>query len=202
MRGGISSCAADAVKQRMADYYSVLTSAIAKLGPNSETARRALDDRARQAVFNRMRAMAVAEGDIRTELAALNTAIARIEDDIARPVEKALHAPRRPAQPHAAAKPARSPAASVPAPPLAPVHDTPHLDAPAAPDGSDQVRPQRLAGPVRTGVAVAVVLIVAAVGYAYWSRQAATPGAKPGQVAREPPAQVATAPSGSAPEAR
>ena len=41
----------------MADYYSVLSSAVAKLENNVETARRALYDRARKAVTTRMRAI-------------------------------------------------------------------------------------------------------------------------------------------------
>src|SRR6476661_6217554 len=82
----------------MADYYSVLSSAVAKLGNNVESARRALYDRARKAVTTRMRAIdpPVSDDSINAELAALEAAIARVEGDIARPVEEVLHAEHRP----------------------------------------------------------------------------------------------------------
>jgi hypothetical protein len=41
----------------MADYYSVLSSAVAKLETNVESARRGLYDRARKAVMARMHAI-------------------------------------------------------------------------------------------------------------------------------------------------
>jgi hypothetical protein len=94
--------------QVMADYYSVLSSAVTKLETNVESARRALYDRARRAVMARMRAMnpPVSDDDINAELAALEAAIARVEGNIARPVEEVLHAHR----PASYAAPHRPPA--------------------------------------------------------------------------------------------
>ena len=66
----------------MADYQSVLTRAVAKLpAPSSAAARRAIYDRAREAMLTRLRALhpRIPEGDITREENALNQAIALVE---------------------------------------------------------------------------------------------------------------------------
>src|SRR5437870_585707 len=78
----------------MVDYYSILTRAVASLNPNTSEQRRALYDRARKTLVDKIGTVdpSVSQTDLRTESAALEAAIQRIERDLApRP------APPRPA---------------------------------------------------------------------------------------------------------
>ncbi|MFZ0126195.1 MAG: hypothetical protein WAL48_18660, partial [Xanthobacteraceae bacterium] len=120
----------------MADYYSVLSGAVAKLENNVESARRALYDRARKAVTTRMRAIdpPVSDDSINAELAALEAAIARVEGDIARPVEEVLHAQHRPGshadvERHTGAGVLRAPARRPDAPQPSALADDLHVEA-------------------------------------------------------------------------
>lgn len=150
----------------MADYYSVLSSAVAQLEPNVETARRALYERAREAVSQRMRAMEVSEDAVKAELAALNAAIAHIESDIAGPVEAAFRA-ARPRMPRTVAvKPAR-------------IAEPPRRVETAVPSDDVGGVPRRKLS-ARTLTAVAAVLIgviIAALAYKYVARSGARPDA-------------------------
>jgi lipoprotein-anchoring transpeptidase ErfK/SrfK len=173
----------------MADYYSVLSSAVAKLENNVETARRALYDRARQAVTARMHAMdpPVSDDDINAELAALEAAIARIEGNIARPVEEVLHAHHRPASHAGGAQVAgvgalRGPARRRDAAEPAPAGSAQDQVAPTpAPLSVDAARRRPSAGVWAGAIVVLAALSIAALGYAYWPRESTTSreGAKP-----------------------
>jgi lipoprotein-anchoring transpeptidase ErfK/SrfK len=167
----------------MADYYSVLSSAVAHLQPNVETARRALYDRARQAVSERMRAIDVSEEDINAELGLLNAAVARIENEIAGPIEAALRA--RPLHPQKRVIP-RSQLDDRPLP-IAPVDQSGEA-APAA-------RPIFSRRMLASIVAVLIGAAIAALGYAYLPRLRSTASQTP------TPAQVASPRAGTA-EAR
>jgi len=146
----------------MADYYSVLSSAVAHLQPNVETARRALYDRARQAVSERMRAIDVSEEDIKAELGMLNAAVARIESEIAKPVEAALRA--RPLQSRKVVIPRSH------------VEDRPLPVLPAEQSGKAAPAPKTVFSR-RMLASVGAVLIgaaIAALGYAYLPRARST----------------------------
>src|SRR5262249_7382194 len=84
----------------MVDYYSILTRAVASLNPNTGEQRRALYDRARQTLADRLRAVdpSLSHTDLSTESAALEAAIERIESHIAGDLAKRA-APPRPANP-------------------------------------------------------------------------------------------------------
>src|SRR5215831_8840790 len=79
----------------MVDYFSILTRAVASLSPNSDEQRRALYDRARKTLADKLRAVdpSSSHTDLRAESAALEAAIQRIERGLARP------APPKPAPP-------------------------------------------------------------------------------------------------------
>ena len=183
----------------MADYYSVLSSAVSKLENNVETARRGLYDRARKAVMTRMRAMdpPVTDDTINAELAALEAAIGRIEGDIARPVEEALHAHHRPsshtpAEPQPGAGVLRGPARRPGAPRPPALGDDLHVEPFAG--GSAEQPPRRARSNVSLVGALAAValLIVAALAYVYWPKPSTTSGQ---QVASAPAPVVTAAPS-------
>src|SRR5262245_6061665 len=149
----------------MADYYSVLSSAVAHLQPNVETARRGLYERARNAVRERMRAIDASDDDISTELEMLNQAAARIESEIARPIEAVLRA--RPPRPRRDA---------ILRPPVEVTIPTPtRTEQPAgskdAPGPGSSKRMIASAAAVVTGVAIA------ALGYGYFSRSGPGEGA-------------------------
>jgi lipoprotein-anchoring transpeptidase ErfK/SrfK len=182
----------------MADYYSVLSSAVAKLENNVETARRVLYDRARKAVTTRMRVMdpPVSDDAINAELAALEAAIARVEGDIARPVEEALHAQHRPPTAHAGAEHhpgagvLRGPARRPGAPPPSALGD----DLRVEPLAEAEQPPRRARSTVSlvSAIAAVVLLIIAALAYVYWPKQGTTSSQ---QVERAPAPVVTAAPS-------
>jgi L,D-transpeptidase catalytic domain len=80
----------------MVDYYSILTRAVASLNPNTSEQRRALYERARKTLVDKLRAVdpTSSQTDLRMESAALEAAIQRIEHDLAQRA-----APPRPANP-------------------------------------------------------------------------------------------------------
>jgi lipoprotein-anchoring transpeptidase ErfK/SrfK len=161
----------------MADYYSVLSSAVAQLEPNVETARRALYERAREAVSRRMRAMEVSEDAVHAELAALNAAIAHIENDIAGPVEAALRAARPRVPRTLAVKPAR-------------ITEPPPRVEPAAPSGDvGGVARRKFSARTLTAVAAMLVgVIIAALAYKYVARGGARPDASASSTTAQQPA--------------
>jgi lipoprotein-anchoring transpeptidase ErfK/SrfK len=199
----------------MADYYSVLSSAVGKLKNNVEAERRALYERARKAVTTRMRAMdpPVPDDDVNAELAALEGAIARIERDIARPVEAAIRSRHPPpgavdnrtseAERHAGAGILRAPARRPDAPPPRPV--TPGGQLRGGPFlHADEVRARpRVGRPIllSAGLAATLVLILAVFGYVYWvnPQTPSDQGATPAKVATAPTPTVSPAPAVTAP---
>ncbi len=115
----------------MAEYYPLLSRAVSGLRDAPAEARRAIYDRARQALLGQLRSMQppVPEEDIQRESTALDDAIARVEGEIAGaaassasgpPVGPALSAVanQRAATAEApkAAEPSSQPAADIPAP--------------------------------------------------------------------------------------
>ncbi|MGB8550580.1 MAG: L,D-transpeptidase family protein, partial [Xanthobacteraceae bacterium] len=157
-------------------------------------------DRARKAVTTRMRAIdpPVSDDSINAELAALEAAIARVEGDIARPVEEVLHAQHRPGS-HAdverltGAGVLRAPARRPNAPQPSALADDLHVEA-LAQSGTGQPPRRALSTGSLVGTIAAVALfIAAALAYVYWPRQPATssPRAEPALV---PEATVAATP--------
>lgn len=98
----------------MADYYSLISRAIAALPQQTPDARQAVYDRARKALFNQLRSIQppVAEADISAEGRALEEAVARLEQEIA-----AKNAPPAPAKPSATKPAPTNPAPAKPEPP-------------------------------------------------------------------------------------
>src|SRR5215470_15077166 len=91
----------------MVDYYSILTRAVASLGPNTSEQRHALYDRARKTLVDKFHTADpnLSHTDLRTESASLEAAIQRIERDLA----PRAPAPRPPSTSHPARRPARRP---------------------------------------------------------------------------------------------
>src|SRR5271167_3690884 len=112
----------------MADYYSLLSRAVANLPqPSPASARRAIYDRARKALIAQLRSLKpqLPESDIAREENALEAAVARLETefDALSAAHQAKPAVRPPASPPESPPPTRPPT-----PPLA----TPRRAAPAA----------------------------------------------------------------------
>jgi hypothetical protein len=112
----------------MTDYQPLLARAIGGLERNSGEARRAIYDRARQALLNQLRAVnpPLADSDITRERLALEDAIRKVETQAAQTNPEAARAPRPPSaapRPPAPAAPREPAAATQPrpsAPPRAP----------------------------------------------------------------------------------
>src|SRR6516225_9662579 len=102
----------------MADYYPLISRAVAGVEPNTGENRRSLYKRARNALLDQLRSVRppLSETDITRERLALEEAIRKIESDVARrmreeaprPSERLAPRPR----PGHAAPPGASPAAS------------------------------------------------------------------------------------------
>lgn len=100
----------------MTDYLPLLSRAVTGLERNSPEARRAVYDRARQALLKQLRSMnpPLAESEITRERLALEEAIRRIEAQTVRPPERAAPPPPPPPPPSPSPAPApRAPAAPV-----------------------------------------------------------------------------------------
>jgi hypothetical protein len=69
----------------MADYYSLIASAVSRLPNKTDEARRAIYERARTALQERLRALdpPVAEAELANVQSALEEAIRRVEHDVA-----------------------------------------------------------------------------------------------------------------------
>jgi len=86
----------------MVDYYSILTRAVASLSPNTSEQRHGLYERARKTLVDKLRTVdpTLTQTDLRTESAALEAAIQRVERDLAhraappRPPNPARQPPR------------------------------------------------------------------------------------------------------------
>src|SRR5580704_6004869 len=100
----------------MTDYQPLLARAIGALERNTGEARRAIYDRARQALLNQLRAVnpPLADPDITRERLALEDAIRKIETQAAQANPEATRAPRPPSTAP------RVPAAAAPAAPREP----------------------------------------------------------------------------------
>src|SRR5262249_56827588 len=99
----------------MTDYQPLLARAIGNLERNTSEARRAVYDRARQALLNQLRAIAppLSDPEITRERLALEDAIRKIETQAAQANPEPARVSPRPA-------PAPRPAAPPPPPPAAP----------------------------------------------------------------------------------
>src|SRR5262245_12804826 len=88
----------------MRDYVSALTGAVAALGPNAGDDRRALYDRARRELLERLRSAepALSDTEIDSERTALETAIQRVESVALTHVPPRETPPLAPDQPIAA----------------------------------------------------------------------------------------------------
>src|SRR5262245_19580683 len=89
----------------MADYFPILSRAVASLDPNSREQRQALYDRARKTLTDKLSDPNLAHADLRAESAALEAAINRVEMEAERGAEPArprpaqMDAPQRPTAP-------------------------------------------------------------------------------------------------------
>lgn len=99
----------------MPDYYPLLTRALAGLDPNTEEARNAVYDRARQALLKQLRGAAppLAEAEVTRERLALEEAIKRVDGEVQQKVTAAAsapaHEPLRPRPPQRPPVPPRPP---------------------------------------------------------------------------------------------
>jgi len=137
----------------MADYYSLLSRAVAALPQSTPQARQAVYERARKALFNQLRAIQppVAEADIAAEGRSLDEAITRIElDSVARAAEQAATASQAPAAP-VASKPA--PAAAPAKPGAGPAPVKPAAGAPATQKPAAAPPKPAAAAPAKPGAA-------------------------------------------------
>jgi lipoprotein-anchoring transpeptidase ErfK/SrfK len=152
----------------MADYFALISRAVASLDQNTIETRKALYERARAVLVERLRASDPpwTEDRIAGELAALDSAIRQIESEITRSAR-----PLRPT-------PVRAPSRIRPQPPV---------DMDSATD-ADQILPRQPGAfsPTLIGALGAVALaLLAAGGYAYLSRPAAKVPA-PAAIASKP----------------
>src|ERR1700737_1904100 len=106
----------------MTDYQPLLARAIGALERNTGEARRAIYDRARQALLNQLRAVnpPLADPDITRERLALEDAIRKIETQAAQANPEATRAPRPPSAAPRAPAARRAPAAAAQPRPSAP----------------------------------------------------------------------------------
>lgn len=140
----------------MADYYSLLSRAIAALPQSAPETRQAVYERARKALFHQLRSIQppVAEADIEAEGRALDEAIARLELEAVRAstADKAKRAepPKTTAAPSTpAAKPATAGAKPAPPPPkpAGAAKPTPASAAKSAPTGAPKPAPAQASTP-------------------------------------------------------
>ncbi len=164
----------------MADYFTLLSRAVASLDHNTRDAREALYNRARTVLFDQLRAANPpwSDAQIKTEAASLEAAIRQVESDIS----------RSGGRPRAAANPAT--------PSRRPIDTAENADEDteqAAPTAQTVQTALRSLSPTLIGVIGAVILaIVAAGGYAYLSR----PGAKSSTTAVRTAGDAGSKPNG------
>lgn len=161
----------------MVDYYPVLDRAIAALNPNTKEARRVLYDRARRALVDGLRASdpKLSDTDLRTQSAALEAAIRRVESE-------AVHGAVQPvAQPSAPPVAQTYPQQQQQQPPEEGYQDRPPLD-------DDSRRPLRLMVYAGGGL---IILLAGLAAYAFL----------PGKFAATPPSQRGVAGKRVEPEA-
>src|SRR5947199_10019063 len=104
----------------MADYYPLISRAVAGLQKNSGENRRAVYDRARTALLTQLRSIqpALPESDITRERLALEESIRKVEAESARQYAESQRQSRlRPAEPRIQPAPPRPAPAMPPAPP-------------------------------------------------------------------------------------
>jgi hypothetical protein len=170
----------------MADYYSLLSRAIAALPQSAPESRQAVYERARKALFKQLRSIQppVAESDIEAEGRALDEAIARLELETVRGGDRPVVERKEPAAPPPSPPPTKAPAAEPGAPTAVEPTAAPKSASPAEPAAAEPTAreetpaaPQRPAAPlpslpepasnsrrilVIAGVLAAVVALVAA----------------------------------------
>ena len=147
----------------MADYYPLISKAVAGLDKNTGETRRALYERARQALVAQLRGVepALSESDITRERLGLEEAIRKVEAEAARQARETMRPgvtrrPDLPRPPEPVRPPARAPTLPTPPPPqrATPVAfppipaDEPQSARPQQP----QFQPQRPPAPVRRSV--------------------------------------------------
>ena len=123
----------------MADYYSLLARAVGNLPQSTSETRRAIYERARAALLGQLRGLAPPppDADIARESAALDGAVARLEDEIAAKANAPAVAANRAAQGSPPANAASAAAKTVPAPgplDLPPHSEKPDRAAPVSPN--------------------------------------------------------------------
>lgn len=169
----------------MADFYPILSRAVAGLPDKSPEARRAVYERARAALVAQLRGLdpPLGEAEIMRERLSLDEAVAKVEADYGEgpitppgqsaPIIRPLADPERD-EPEAQAEPAFAPAAPPPLPPEADRFQPPMPDQTEAQPPRPRVAPPRerrvKPGHVRTaivgtGVAIAVAAIAATAYY-------------------------------------
>ena len=127
----------------MVDYFPLLARAISALNPNTSEQRRALYDRARKTLVEKLRDPALSHTDLKAESVALEAAIQRVEMDAIR--RAALPQPK----------------------PAYRAHDVPVQQYQDRPPLRDVRKPLRVAA----GAFSALLVLVAGVAaYSYWSR--------------------------------
>lgn len=127
----------------MVDYFSLLARAVSALNPNTSEQRRALYDRARKTLVEKLRDPALSHADLRAENAALEAAIQRVESDAVRRAT-----PPQPRSAHQA-------------------HDVPARGYQDRPPLRDVRRPLRIAA---GALGVLLILIAGVAAYSYWPR--------------------------------
>lgn len=132
----------------MADYFPVLSRAVAGLPTNDADSRRAVYDRARAAVIRQLRGLdpPLSEEDIERERRQLEDAIRRIETEQAPTPSKAPAPPAPPTQRPAPAEPRTPPATRAPGPRTS---EAELAEQPASRERTAEPRPAPAAGPRR-----------------------------------------------------
>lgn len=146
----------------MVDYFPVLDRAVAALNPNTKEARRVLYDRARRALIDGLRAgdPTLSDTDLKTQSAALEAAIRRVETEALR---RAAQPPPRPAPAY------EQPGESA---------DEGYEDRPPLEEGR---RPARI---IAAAAGAVVVLIAAFAAYTFWPGHSGTPPSQRGVAAK------------------
>ena len=180
----------------MADYFALLSRAVASLDRNTRDAREGLYDRARSALQAQLRAADPpwSDADIRAEAAALDAAIRQVEFEIRRSAVRGAQEPQN-EPPRPSANRRQSPSK----PPRAPLEAGENAEKTPSPSGWPL-------SPALTGAIGAIVLALIGAGtYAYMSRpgtrpppavaSAIGPGGNAKPVASQEPAKPTPAPA-------